>query len=91
MTDAIPKAEYLDAYIEAARIGADRKGMLFRSAIGKTKELASSAMSRGDVWAMVRRRAADASIGTIIGCHSFRATGITDYLTNSGKLGASLS
>ena len=28
--------EYLDAYIEAAGIGAERKGPLFRSAIGKT-------------------------------------------------------
>jgi integrase/recombinase XerD len=27
---------------------------------------------------MVRRRAADAGIETAIGCHTFRATGITD-------------
>src|SRR5262249_17767091 len=78
--------EYLDAYIEAAGIADDRKGMLFRSALGKTKKLRSSAISRSDVWAMVRRRAADAGIETIIGCHSFRATGITDYLTINGQL-----
>jgi integrase/recombinase XerD len=35
---------------------------------------------------MVRRRAVDADIETSIGCHTFRATGITDYLTNGGKL-----
>src|SRR4051812_7902905 len=32
------------------------------------------------------RRAADAGIETKIGCHTFRATGITDYLSNGGKL-----
>jgi integrase/recombinase XerD len=77
---------YLDAYIESARIGDDRKGPLFRSAIGKKKMLSGSAMSRTDVWYMVRRRGADAGLETAIGCHTFRATGITDYLTNGGKL-----
>ena len=43
-------------------------------------------MSRTDVWYMVRRRASDAGIETAIGCHSFRATGITDYLTNGGRI-----
>jgi integrase/recombinase XerD len=32
----------------------------------------------------VRRRASDAGIKAPIGCHTFRATGITDYLTNGG-------
>jgi hypothetical protein len=35
---------------------------------------------------MIQRRAADAKLETSIGCHTFRATGITDYLTNGGKL-----
>ena len=78
--------DYLDAYIKAAGIADDRKGPLFRPAIGKTKKLGLGAMSRTDVWSMVRRRAADAGIETAIGCHSFRATGITDYLTNGGRI-----
>ena len=78
--------EYLDAYIKAAGIGEDRKGPLFRAAICKTKKLGPGAMSRTDVWYMVRRRAADAGIETAIGCHTFRATGITDYLTNGGRI-----
>lgn len=77
---------YLDAYIKDAGIGDDRKGPLFRAAIGKTKKLGPGAMSRTDVWYMVRRRASDASIETSIGCHTFRATGITDYLTNGGRI-----
>jgi integrase/recombinase XerD len=78
--------EYLDAYTKAARIADDRKGPLFRSAIGKTRKLGAGAMSRTDVWYMVRRRASDAGIETAIGCHTFRATGITDYLTNGGRI-----
>jgi integrase/recombinase XerD len=78
--------EFLDAYMKAAGIEDDRKGPLFRAAIGKTKKLGQGAISRTDVWYMVRRRAADAGIETAIGCHTFRATGITDYLTNGGRI-----
>jgi site-specific recombinase XerD len=46
----------------------------------------ASGMSRTDVWYMVRRRACDAGIETAIRFHSFRATGITDYLTNGGRI-----
>jgi site-specific recombinase XerD len=77
---------YLDEYIEEAGIADDRKGPLFRAAIRRTKKLADHAMSRTDVWYMVRRRAVDADIETSIGCHTFRATGLTNYLTNGGKL-----
>ncbi len=35
---------------------------------------------------MARRRAADAGIETAIGCHIFRAAGITDYLINGGRI-----
>jgi integrase/recombinase XerD len=77
---------YLDAYIKAAGIAEDRKGPLFRSAIGKVAQLSGKPMLRGDVWRMVRRRASDAGIETAIGCHTFRATGITDYLTNGGRI-----
>jgi integrase len=41
-------------------------------------------MSRVDAWYMIQRRASDAKIETSIGCHTFRATGSTDYLTNGG-------
>jgi integrase len=70
--------QYLDAYIKAGGIADDRKGPLFRAAIRKTKKLGPGTTSRTDVWYMVRRRAADAGIETPIGCHTFRATGITD-------------
>jgi integrase len=43
-------------------------------------------MTRNDVWRLVRRRSGAAGIETPIGCHTFRATGITDYLQNGGRI-----
>ena len=35
---------------------------------------------------MIRRRARDAEIETQLSCHSFRGSGITNFLENGGKL-----
>jgi integrase len=43
-------------------------------------------MSQPDAYRMIGRRGAAAGIGTKIGNHSFRATGITAYLKNGGVL-----
>jgi integrase len=74
---------YLSAYIEAARIGDDKKGPLFRTTVRRTQALTTKPMRQGDVF---RRRALQAGIPTAIGCHTFRATGITAYLKNGGRL-----
>ena len=78
--------KYLEAYIAAAAIGGDRKGPLFRTTRARSGKLTDHAMLQSDVWRMIRRRAENAGIETAIGCHSFRATGITAYLKNGGKL-----
>ena len=77
---------YLDAYLNAAGIRGAKKTPLFRSTLGRTKKLTTNPMARVDVYRMVRRGARDADIQTSIGCHSFRATGITAYLKNGGRL-----
>jgi integrase/recombinase XerD len=77
---------YLDAYIKAAGIGDDGKSPLFRSAAGRTDMLTDKAMNRVDAWRMVQRRAADLGMRIRVGCHTFRATGITAYLDNGGTL-----
>ena len=76
----------LEAYIKEAGIAADVKGYLFRTSRGRSKELTDNPMSQADAFRMIRRRAADVKILTRIGCHSFRATGITEYLRNGGML-----
>src|SRR5207253_5001222 len=80
-------AEALRAYIDAAGIAEDRKGWLFRTARGhKADILSDRAMNQSDAWCMIRRRAKAAGIAAEIGCHTFRATGITAYLANGGAL-----
>ncbi len=78
--------KYLEEYIAAAGIAQDRKGPLFRTSKGRGGELADRPLLQSDVWRMIRRRAAQAGIETEIGCHTFRATGITAYLKNGGRL-----
>ena len=77
---------YLDEYIRVASIGDDRKSPLFRTTRGRSGELTGNAMLQPDVWRMIRKRALAAGIKTEIGCHTFRATGITAYLKNGGRL-----
>jgi site-specific recombinase XerD len=77
---------YIDAYIEAADIRDDGKAPLFRSAAGRTGTLTENRMNRVDAWRMIQRRAADLGLKVKIGCHTFRATGITAYLGVGGTL-----
>jgi site-specific recombinase XerD len=77
---------YLDAYIEAAGIREDNKGALFRSAAGRTGTLTEKPMNRVDAWRMIQRRAEGLGFRVKIGCHTFRATGITAYLEAGGTL-----
>jgi integrase/recombinase XerD len=77
--------EYLKAWIIAAGLGRDKKAAPFRS-IGKGDRLGDQAMSRFDVFHMIKRRAAAAALPYSTCCHTFRATGITTYLENGGSL-----
>ena len=77
---------FLDEYIRAAGIGSDDKSPLFRSAIGRTGTLTPTVMHRVDAWRMIQRRAGELGMKVKIGCHTFRATGITAYLKNGGRL-----
>jgi site-specific recombinase XerD len=76
--------QYLDEYIAAAGIAEDADGPLFRTTGRKTGE--QHPMWQQDAYRMIQRRARAAGIGTRIGNHTFRATGITTYLKNSGTL-----
>jgi integrase/recombinase XerD len=51
---------------------------------GKRHEM--SAHHKLDAYEMVRRRTADAGFNGKLGCHVFRATGITAYLEAGGTL-----
>ena len=80
--------EYLDAYLAMAGIAEAKDAPLFRSIKGKGKklELTERPLLRTDAYAMVRRRLLIAGICGDFCCHSFRATGITNYLEHGGNL-----
>ena len=69
-------AEALDDYL--ARAGLD--------AATAARRLTGRALSRRLVLAMIKRRAAAADLPPSTCCHTFRATGITAYLSNGGTL-----
>jgi integrase/recombinase XerD len=77
---------FLDEYLRTAGIAGDEKSPLFRSAVRRTGTLAVTAMHRVDAWRMIRRRSAELGMKVTIGCHTFRATGITAYLEAGGTL-----
>jgi len=78
--------EILAAYRDGARLAAYPKSPLFRTIGRGTGELTRTSLPQANAHAMIRRRAAAAGIKTLIGNHSFRATGITAYLKNGGTL-----
>jgi site-specific recombinase XerC len=77
---------YLHAYLDGTGLGGDPKGPLFRTVRRGTGQLSITPLPQANAYAMVRRRAVAACIGTKIGNHTFRATGITAYLKNGGTL-----
>jgi site-specific recombinase XerD len=77
---------YLDAYIDGCDLRADPKGPLFRTIARGRGELTATPLPQANAYAMIGRRASAAGIGTKIGNHTFRATGITAYLKNGGAL-----
>jgi site-specific recombinase XerD len=78
--------QYLDEYLAAAGIGGQDKTPLFRSAAGRTDTLTDRPMHRVDAYQMIRRRTGEAGFKRRLGCHTWRATGITAYLLGGGSL-----
>ena len=79
------KAEaYLDAYLAAAGIAAEKDAPLWRS-MPRAGGLSARRISRVDVFRMIKRRVTAVGLGEA-NCHTFRATGITAYLLNGGTL-----
>lgn len=77
--------KYLDEWLSASKLSAEPAAPLFPTMRhGKLTERIP--LGQANVHMMIQRRAQDAGIKTKISCHSFRATGITTYLQNGGKL-----
>ena len=59
---------------------------LFQTVDPAARRLTGRALDRRLVLAMIKRRAASAGLPPSTCCHTFRATGITAYLSNGGTL-----
>ena len=79
---------YFDDYVKAASIAGDKKRPLFRSSGRGRRQnvLLRTAMTRQTAIKMIKRRALEAGLPDEISNHSFRGTGITEYLRNGGDL-----
>ena len=77
---------YLEEYLEVGGLRDHPKTPLFRTIGRGTGELSASPLPQQSAHAMIQRRAVAAGIGTAVGNHTFRATGITAYLKNGGTL-----
>ena len=76
--------EAVEAYLDAGGIE-DAKAPLFQS-VDRSGRLSGRPLARRAVLAMIKRRAAAAGLPASTCCHTFRATGITAYLSNGGTL-----
>ena len=76
--------ELLNEYIVAAGLQSGQP--LFQSVNSLGTAVTGRALNRYNAWAAIRRRDKAAGFLTPVGCHTWRATGITIYLENDGRL-----
>jgi integrase len=76
--------EYLDAWLAVAAMRPS--AWLFPAFDARGTVPSARPMTRGDALRMVKRRLLRAGIPPVFSNHSFRATGITEFLANGGSL-----
>jgi integrase len=74
----------IDEYL--ARLSIEDKQPLFQSVNKAGTALSGRALNRHNAWTAIRKRARNAGFLTPVGCHTWRATGVTVYLENGGRL-----
>jgi integrase/recombinase XerD len=78
--------QFLEEWLAASQLAKDPAAPLFPALRHGRLTARKLPLPPANVRVMIRRRARAAGILTKISCHSFRATGITTYLQNGGKL-----
>jgi integrase/recombinase XerD len=77
--------QFLDEWLNASGLSLEPNAPIFPT-LRHGKLTGRAPLPQANVHMMIQRRAVAAGIATKISCHSFRATGITTYLQNGGKL-----
>jgi integrase/recombinase XerD len=80
--------ELLDQYLKATGLEKEPGSPSFPASIGKTGKLSRRPLRRTDAADMLKRRLKQAGLPAHYSPHSFRATGITNFLENDGALEA---
>ena len=80
--------DLLDEYLQATGLGAEPSSLLFPAAVRKTGKLSRRPLARTDAADILKRRLKQAGLPAHYSPHSFRATGITNFLENDGTLEA---
>jgi integrase/recombinase XerD len=78
--------QFLDEWLSASGLAGEPISPLFPTLRHGKLAVPRLPLAQANVHMMIQRRALAAGIATKISCHSFRATGITTYLQNGGKL-----
>jgi site-specific recombinase XerD len=76
--------ETVDEYLSGVDIESNQA--LFQSVNKAGRTLTGRALNRSNAWVAIRKRARQAGFLTPVGCHTWRATGVTVYLENGGRL-----
>jgi integrase/recombinase XerD len=75
---------FMFQYLETARLQeADKSSPLFRTAIRRTRQLTTNAMTSGDMARMIKRRMRAAGLPSRLSPHSFRVATITNLLSQN--------
>jgi integrase/recombinase XerD len=78
--------KFLDEWLSVSGLSTEPTAPLFPTMRHGKLTVPRMPLAQANVHWMIQRRALAAGIATRISCHSFRATGITTYLQNGGKL-----
>jgi site-specific recombinase XerD len=79
-------AEFVEQYLQMAGIAEQRETPLFRSLTHRGTVMTVRPLLRANVFHMIRRRMDKIGLAGDFGCHTFRGTGITNFLENGGTL-----
>jgi len=77
--------EFMDSYLNAAGMRGNSGTPLFRT-LDRHRQLTDRRLHRTEALMMIRRRSRQANLPYAVCNHTFRATGITAYLSNGGTL-----
>jgi integrase/recombinase XerD len=78
--------EILDLYLEASGLKSQPDAFLFPVTAGQTRRLTTKPMTRIGAARMLQRRLDKAGLASFYTAHSFRSSGITNFLENGGTL-----